>query len=114
MLPQNQNFQVENLEILKTSCDASGNRLKVIELEMSYRRIIPNDDEPGSYINFYVANNAIVLPIFNDKKSDENAKNVVQTEFPDRKLICLDGTQILLGGGGVHCITQQQPRSNNG
>ena len=104
----------ENLEILKTSCDASGNRLKVVELEMSYRRIIPNDDEPGSYINFYIANNAIILPIFNDKKSDENAKIVVQTEFPDRKLICLDGTQILLGGGGVHCITQQQPRSNNG
>ena len=54
------------------------------------------------------------FPIFNDKKSDENAKIVVQTEFSDRKLICLDGTQILLGGGGVHCITQQQPRSNNG
>ena len=75
---------------MKASCDASGNRLKVVELEMSYRRIIPNDDEPGSYINFYIANNVIILPIFNDKKSDENAKIVVQTEFPDRKLICLD------------------------
>ena len=104
----------ENLEVLKTSTDSSGNRLKIIELEMSYKRIIPKDDEPCSYINFYIANNAIVLPIFNDKKADENAKQIIQAEFPNRKLICLDGTQILLGGGGVHCITQQQPRSQNG
>ena len=58
----------ENLEVLKTSTDSSGNRLKIIELEMSYKRIIPKDDEPCSYINFYIANNAIVLPIFNEKK----------------------------------------------
>ena len=79
---------------------------------MSYRRIIPNDDEPGSYINFYIANNAIILPIFNDE-SYKNAKTIIQTEFPHRKLISVDGTQILLGGGEL-LITQQQPRSNNG
>jgi agmatine deiminase len=104
----------ENLEILKTARDSSGNPLNVIELEMSYKRIIPDDDEPCSYMNFYIANDAIVLPVFNDKKADNNAKNIIQTQFPSRKMICLDGTQILLGGGGVHCITQQQPRSRNG
>lgn len=104
----------ENLEILKTARDSLGNPLNVIELEMSYKRIIPDDDEPCSYMNFYIANDAIVLPVFNDKKADDNAKNIIQTQFPSRKMICLDGTQILLGGGGVHCITQQQPRSRNG
>ena len=101
----------ENLEILKTSKDANGNDLDVIELEMSYKRIIPNDDEPCSYINFYIANSAVILPIFGDEKADQNALEIVKSSFPDRKVVTLDGSHILLGGGGVHCITQQQPRS---
>ena len=51
-------------------------------------------------------------PIFHDKKADENAINIIQTAFPDRKIECVDGLDILLGGGGVHCITQQQPKAN--
>ena len=54
----------ENLETLKTATDSADRRLEVIEVEMSYKRLIPNDDEPCSYINFYIANGGIVLPIF--------------------------------------------------
>ena len=102
----------ENLEILKTATDSLDRRLEVIEMEMSYKRLIPNDDEPCSYINYYIANGGVVLPIFHDKKADENAINIIQTAFPDRKTECVDGLDILLGGGGVHCITQQQPKAN--
>ena len=79
--------------------------------DRSYKRIIPNDDEPCSYINFYIANSAVILPIFGDEKADQNALEIVKSSFPDRKVVTLDGSHILLGGGGVHCITQQQPRS---
>ena len=41
---------------------------------MSYKRLIPNDDEPSSYINFYIANNGIVMPSFNDEKADNKAQ----------------------------------------
>ena len=101
----------QNLEILKTSTDSQGRRLEVIELEMSYKRFIPNDDEPSSYINFYIANNGIVMPSFKDEKADNNAKNIIQANFPDRKIITINGIDILMGGGNVHCITQQQPIS---
>jgi len=101
----------ENLEILKTSTDNQGRRLNVIELEMSYKRLIPNDDEPSSYINFYIANNGIVMPSFNDEKADNKAKRVIQSAFPDRKIISINGIDISMGGGNVHCITQQQPLS---
>ena len=101
----------ENLEILKISTDSKGRRLKVIELEMSYKRLIPNDDEPSSYINFYIANNGIVMPSFEDEKADYNAKEVVQSAFPDKKIITINGIDISMGGGNVHCITQQQPIS---
>ena len=99
----------ENLEILKTSTDSKGRRFEVIELEMSYKRLIPDEDEPSSYINFYIANNGIVMPNFEDEKADYNAKKVIQSAFPDRKIIAINGVDISMGGGNVHCITQQQP-----
>ena len=101
----------ENLEILKTSTDNRGRKLNVIELEMSYKRLIPDDDEPSSYINFYIANKGIVMPSFEDEKADYRAKNIVQSVFPDRKIIAINGIDISMGGGNVHCITQQQPKS---
>ena len=101
----------ENLETLKTVTDSLNRRLEVIEVEMSYKRLIPDDDEPCSYINYYIANGGIVLPIFHDEKADDNARNIIQSAFPDRKIECVDGLDILLGGGGVHCITQQQPKA---
>ena len=103
----------ENLEILKTSIDSRGKRLEVTEIEMSYKRLIPNDDEPSSYINFYIANDGIVMPSFDDEKADINAKTIVQNAFPDKKIICINGIDISMGGGNVHCITQQQPKSIN-
>ena len=51
------------------------------------------------------------MPIFHDEKADQNAINIIQTAFPDRKVECVNGLDILLGGGGVHCITQQQPKA---
>ena len=101
----------ENLEILKSSTDSKGRELNIIELEMSYKRLIPNDDEPSSYINFYIANKGIVMPSFEDEKADNNAKTIVQSIFPDRKIITINGIDISMGGGNVHCITQQQPMS---
>ena len=101
----------ENLEILKTSVDNKGRVLEIIELEMSYKRLIPNEDEPSSYINFYIANKGIVMPSFDDVNADKNAQKIIQETFPDRKVIAINGIDISMGGGNVHCITQQQPLS---
>ena len=79
---------------------------------MSKKRLIPNDEEPSSYINFYIANQGIIMPRFDDEKADINAQTIIQSTFPDRKIIAIDGIDISLGGGNVHCITQQQPQSN--
>jgi len=99
----------ENLEILKTSVDSKGRVLEIIELEMSYKRLIPNEDEPSSYINFYIANKGIVMPSFDDEKADNNAQKIIKETFSDRKVIAINGIDISMGGGNIHCITQQQP-----
>jgi agmatine deiminase len=49
------------------------------------------------------------MPSFEDEKADYNAKKVIQSSFPDRKIIAINGIDISMGGGNVHCITQQQP-----
>lgn len=64
----------------------------------------------GSYVNAYFSNGAVVLPVFDDPH-DEAAIQTYQRLFPDREVIPVPGREILLGGGNVHCITQQVPRS---
>ena len=51
------------------------------------------------------------MPSFDDEKADRNAKYIIQSIFPKRKVIAINGIDISLGGGNIHCITQQQPLS---
>ena len=62
----------------------------------------------ASYINFYIANGAIIASEFG-VETDVEAKKILAALFPDRDIITLPGREILLGGGNIHCITQQQP-----
>ena len=63
----------------------------------------------GSYINFLIINCAIIAPSFNDPM-DAMAKQMLQAIFPEREIVMVPGREILLGGGNIHCITQQQPK----
>ena len=62
----------------------------------------------ASYINFYIANGVVAMPSFGDPH-DEPAQKQIAALFPDRKVIAVPAREILLGGGNIHCITQQQP-----
>jgi agmatine deiminase len=63
----------------------------------------------GSYVNFLIANGAVIAPKF-DVETDEAASEILARCFPGREIVMLPGREILLGGGNIHCITQQQPR----
>jgi len=62
----------------------------------------------GSYVNFLIVNGGIIAPSFDDPQ-DEPARELLQQLFPDRRVVMVPGREILLGGGNIHCITQQQP-----
>lgn len=64
----------------------------------------------GSYVNFYMANNGIVMPLFDDP-NDRPAIETMQQIFPERKIVGVRTREILLGGGNIHCMTQQQPEA---
>ena len=62
----------------------------------------------GSYINFYIANGGVILPQFNDRH-DKSARQHLAELFPQHEVVGVYSREILLGGGNIHCITQQQP-----
>jgi agmatine deiminase len=61
-----------------------------------------------SYVNHYVLNHAVLLCSFNDEK-DREAKALLREAYPGREIVLLDATELFARGGGIHCITQQQP-----
>jgi agmatine deiminase len=63
----------------------------------------------ASYVNFYTANGAIIAPAFG-VPTDAAARAVLARLFPDREIVMVPAREILLGGGNIHCITQQQPK----
>ena len=64
---------------------------------------------PASYVNFYVTNTSVVVPQFNQPKWDEEAVKKLKSLFPEKEIIGVQSKDILAGGGGIHCITQQVP-----
>ena len=62
----------------------------------------------ASYVNFYIANSSVVVPQFGDR-NDEKAVRILAELFPNRKIRPIPARDILLGGGNIHCITQQIP-----
>ncbi|GKT02563.1 agmatine deiminase [Furfurilactobacillus entadae] len=118
----------ENLDILENATDAKGRKIKVVKLAVPKPVLITQAESEGvdavdgtlprqagdrlaaSYVNYYTANGGIVFPTFGDP-ADENAQKVLEELYPDRKVVGVPAREILLGGGNVHCITQQIPKA---
>jgi agmatine deiminase len=62
----------------------------------------------GSYANFYIGTSRVVVPLL-DERHDDEAVEILRGQFPGREIVGVPGREILLGGGNVHCITQQVP-----
>lgn len=108
--PADANFKTfqDNLDRLKQARDAKGREIEVVPLRQPRRR-----DENGvrltlSYTNFYMANGGIVMPAFEDP-ADDDAFRTMRKVFPDYEIVQVPALDIVRGGGGIHCITQQQP-----
>lgn len=124
----------ESLKALEQSRDAMGRRLKVHRLPIPDVPVcITGEDlkgyvfEPGedlreegerlaaSYVNFYFSNGAVILPAFGgeNRDSDRRSAEIIRNLCPERKVVPVPARDILLGGGNIHCITQQVPWGRN-
>ncbi len=98
----------ENIARLRASYDALGRELEVVELEQPEYMEGKDGRLALNYINFYLANGAAIIPSFGVPQ-DEPALQAIKAVFKNREVVPLPVLDILHGGGGIHCITQQQP-----
>jgi agmatine deiminase len=108
--PQDENHAPlkENLERLRTMRDQDGQPLRVVPLPMPGRMEHEGQRLPASYANFYIANGIVLVPTYRDAR-DAAALEILQREFPDRRVVGVDSTELIWGLGSFHCISQQEP-----
>ncbi len=113
---QDPNFDVLNriIATLEESTDAKGRHLDVVRLPSVGRHLATDGSVmPASYLNFYIANDAVFVPLY-DSPYDGEAIDTLAGCFPSREIIGLGAKALLTGGGSFHCITQQQPTAKAG
>ncbi|TAG07649.1 MAG: agmatine deiminase family protein [Verrucomicrobia bacterium] len=108
--PSDANYAVSQdaIQRLENATDAKGRKIELILMPQPQRQSIGDWRLDLTYINFYIANGAIIMPSFDDDADDE-AYDIMAKTFPDREIVQVLSYGIFQGGGGIHCITQQQP-----
>jgi agmatine deiminase len=123
--PQHE-ISLDALRRLEGARDARGRALEVITIHVPGPLFATAEEAAGvesvpgsqpreagerlaaSYVNFYLANDSVVFPLL-DERHDDAAAEVLQGCFPEREIVGVPAREILLGGGNIHCITQQVP-----
>lgn len=109
------NYQIleQNYQQLKNASDINGKPFKVVKLPMPHVYYEPEKTfeektrAPASYTNFYIGNSVVLAAVFKDP-NDQAALEILQLLFPKHKVIPIDCSEIIYGGGAIHCLTQQQ------
>lgn len=103
---ENHASSVDNLRRLE---EASKKKpLRIIKLPYPRPVVMDGMRLPASYANFYIANNTVIVPTFNDKY-DRVALNILASLFPSRTVVGVHAVDLVWGLGTLHCLTQQQP-----
>jgi agmatine deiminase len=95
-------------EELESFRDAQGKKLDVIPLPMPSPVVYRGERLPASYANFYVANEQVLVPTFNDP-NDRIALGILAELFPGRRVVGIHATELVVGLGTLHCSSQQEP-----
>ena len=108
--PNDANYRAlqENRERLEDYRLADGSRVRVVFLPMPRPLFMDSRRLPASYANFYVANNVVLVPTFNDP-SDRVALGILADLFKGRAVVGIHAVDLVWGLGTLHCLTQQQP-----
>jgi len=109
--PKDDNYEAlhANFERLQGARDQHGSKLSVIALPCPAAIFAEGSRLPASYANFYIANELVLVPTFDDPKDGE-AIGVLRDLFPDRTVVGVSCREVVAGLGGIHCVTQQEPK----
>ena len=107
-LDKNYKTLKENIRILRKSYDENGKKFKIIKIPMPSPIFIQKTRVPASYLNFFISNKTVLVPIFNVKE-DKKVLKIFRKFFTKRKVIAVDCSDLIWGFGAIHCMTQQEP-----
>lgn len=96
-----------NIEALENQVDARGRNIELVTIPEAYDAVACGDKFCRSYVNSYLVNGGVVMPCYGVATDDE-AREAFQELFPERRIVQVSINNIALGGGGIHCITQQE------
>jgi agmatine deiminase len=99
----------DNLQRLRGMTDLEGRPLEVVPLPMPAPVAFEGQRLPASYANFYIANECVLVPTFNDP-DDRRALGILADLFPGRTVVGIHAVDLVWGLGTLHCLTQQQPK----
>ena len=102
--PNYKRYQDNKLYLAKHFSD-----IKIIEIEQPDYMSYQGARLPLSYLNFYIANNVVVMPVFKQVSKDKAAFDILKSVFLNREIKTINVLDLIKGGGGIHCITMQQP-----
>jgi agmatine deiminase len=105
---ENYGLLQKNLKALKQMRLLNGKQLNIAELPMPDELIYQDQRLPASYANFYISNQAVIVPTYGCSK-DEKALKIIQECFPGRNIIGINSSEIIWGLGSFHCLSQQEP-----
>ena len=97
----------ENYKILEQATDQNGKKFNLIKIPLPHMTYTNGEPAPASYANFYIGNDVVLVPTYNDP-NDQKALHLIQSYFPNRKVVGINCTDLIYGGGAIHCITQQE------
>lgn len=98
----------ENYERLQGTRLENGKKLNIVKLPMPAPVWFDNMRLPASYANFYICNNAVLVPTFNDP-NDRIALNILSEFFHDRKVVGIHAVDLVWGLGTIHCLSHEEP-----
>ena len=102
-------LEKQNRRALEKATDARGRKLEIIDIHVDHASIGDGYELfCSSYINFYLPNGGLVMPCYG-VAADNEVRDLLSRTFPGREIAMVDINAIAPGGGGIHCITQQQP-----
>ena len=96
--------------ILADATDARGRKLQIIDLPAPATLRDAEGFVDWSYVNHLVINDAVIACSFGETRADARAADILATAYPGRRIVPVDARELFARGGGVHCITQQQPK----
>lgn len=101
-----------DIERLDDAKDAEGKPYEFVYLPLTSDDVLMANGEnlgyKGSYVNYYVANEVVLVPFYNDP-NDQLAQDILQDLYPDRRVVGIDVRELYVHGGMIHCVTQQEP-----